>query len=396
MNHIKHMETMTSRQRVLNAINHKPVDRVPIDLGMHYSTGISAFAYWNLREYLGLPTDNIEITDMVQFLPRVQEDILERFHCDCMLLQPGWTNTRRWNPRDKYDFIIPHTANPQLNSEGSWIVERNGRMRMPHNGYFFDGDWLNFEDRSYEESLKAMSKEAERIYKESNYFTSYIGFWGFFVDADIEWQCKMLTDPEEIFESNKRCLEDQLKQAADVIRHMGEHIQGVWINSDLGSQNGPLCRPSVYEELCAPFLKKLCSFIHQNSDYRIFIHCCGSIKPLIPILIDCGIDVLNPVQVSAANMDPQELKREFGDKIAFWGGGCDTQNVLNLGSPEEVKSNVRKLVNIFKQNSGFVFNQIHNIMADIKPENIAAMLDTAYEESFWCEKCRGGIINEGD
>jgi uroporphyrinogen decarboxylase len=113
------------------------------------------------------------------------------------------------------------------------------------------------------------------------------------------------------------------------------------------------------------------------------MHNCGSIKPLIPILIDCGIDVLNPVQISADNMDPGELKNEFGDKICFWGGGCNTQKVLNIGTPEDVKENVSMLVNIFKPGSGFVFNQVHNIMGDIKPENIVIMFDTAYEESFY-------------
>jgi uroporphyrinogen decarboxylase len=135
-------ETMSSRERVLAAINHKPLDRVPIDLGMHFSTGISAFAYWNLREYLGLSTDAIEIVDMVQFLARVDEDILKRFHCDCILLKPRWKKTHRWNPRGRYVFHIPETAQPRQNERGEWVVERNDRMRMPQGGFFFDGDWL--------------------------------------------------------------------------------------------------------------------------------------------------------------------------------------------------------------------------------------------------------------
>lgn len=376
------LETMTSRERVLKTINHEPVDRVPIDLGMHYSTGISAFAYHNLREHLGLSTDHIEIPDMVQFLARVDEDVLQRFHCDCMLLHPGWTKTHQWNPRGKYNFTIPSTAQPKLGESGDWIVERNGRMRMPRNGFFFDGAWPDFDDRDEDAGIEATAKEAERIYKETEYFTVYIGFPAFF-SQDPDWLCQMLLEPEKILEENKRSLDRELKRAKKIIDKMGKYTQGICINSDLGTQNAPFCRPSVYEELCAPFVKSFCNYIHDNSDLKIFIHSCGSIKPMIPILIDCGVDIFNPVQISANNMDPHQLKDEFGHKATFWGGGCNTQGVLSTGSPADVARNVRELMNIFKKGSGFVFNQVHNIMGNVPPENIVTMLDTAYEESFY-------------
>ncbi len=379
----KRVETMTSRQRVLNTINHLPVDRMPIDLGMHYSSGISAFAYQNLREHLRLPTNNIQIPDMVQFLAKVDEDVLTRFHCDCMLLHPGWKRTNQWNPRGKYTFTVPSTAIPKIQSDGGYIVERkNTTMKMPEGGFFFDGGWPGFYDGDQDEEMDATAREAERIYKETDFFTAYIGFPAFFNPTDMDWQCRMLTDPDEILAENQQSLENELIKAKKVMNSMGKYIQAICINSDLGSQNGPLCRPSLYEALCAPFVKKFCDYVHENSDLKIFLHCCGSIKPLIPILIECGVDILNPVQISAGNMNPAELKVEYGDKITFWGGGCDTQNVLNNGTPEEVAENVRKLIGIFKPGGGFVFNQVHNIMGDIRPENIIAMLDTAYEESW--------------
>lgn len=132
-----------------------------------------------------------------------------------------------------------------------------------------------------------------------------------------------------------------------------------------------------------PDLKRICRSIHDYSDYKVFFHCCGSIKPFIPILIDCGIDALNPVQHSAADMDPAELKRTFGDKITFWGGGVNCQNVLPSGSEEEIRANVRELVNIFKPSGGFVFNPIHNIMGDISPQKVLAVYDEAYRNSFY-------------
>lgn len=377
------IETMTSRQRVQKAIDHEPIDRIPIDLGMHYSTGISAFAYWNLREKLGLKTDNIEIVDMVQFLARADEDILERFHCDTMLLKPRDLKTGRWNPRGRYNFTIPKNAQPELDDSGSWIVKNvKKKMRMPENGFFFDGDWLNLNEEEEDSLIKRTAKEAERIYKETDYYTIYMEFSAYFQSSNMDWQCAMITNPEDIIKENEMLLEQQIEKVKKIIDGMGEYIQAICINSDLGTQKGPMCRPSLYEELCAPYVKKFNDFIHQNSDLKVFLHSCGSIKPLIPILIKSGVDILNPVQISADNMDANELKTEFGDKITFWGGGCDTQTVLNHGNVDDVINDVKKNVGIFKKNSGFVFNAVHNIMGDITPENIIAMYDTAYEEGF--------------
>lgn len=366
----------------MKAVNHEPVDRMPIDLGMHYATGISAFSYWHLLEYLDLPTDHVEIVDVVEMLARVDEAILKRFHCDTILLHPGWSSTHRWNPRDKYDFILPKTARPILRGEYWEIDYKQDKLRMPKDGLFFDGAWPDFEDRSEDEVIRCTAAEAERIYKETDYYTLYMFFPGFF-QGNPDWLCRMLLDPKGILEENQRLLERELKKAAKVIDSMGEYVQAVCIASDLGGQNGPLCRPSLYADLCGRFVKELCSFIHRNSDMKVYLHTCGSVQPLIPVFIDCGIDILNPVQISANDMDPLELKRKYGDKITFWGGGCDTQRLLSNATPEEVAANVKELVNIFKPNTGYVFTQVHNILGDVPPENIITMFDTAYEESFY-------------
>jgi len=376
-------EILESRERVLRTIDHEPVDRMPIDLGMHYSTGISAFAYWELREYLNLRIEDVYIPDMVQFLAKVEEDILEIFHCDCILLHPGWSRTHRWNPRGKYEFIIPKSAQPRSNENCDWVMETDeGKMRMPKNGFFFDGDWLDLEERSEDETIKATAEEARRIYTETDYFTAYIGFSSYYGQS-MDFLCRMIEDPASIKEQNKVLLEKEIEKAMKIIESMGESIQAICMAGDLGTQQGPMVRPSLYEELCAPFLEKFCRFIHENGDLKVFLHTCGSIKPFMSTFIDCGVDVLNPVQISADNMDPRELKEEFGEKITFWGGGCNTQKVLGRGTPKEVKENVKKLVNIFKPGGGFVFNQVHNIMGNVPPENIVAMMDAAYETSFF-------------
>jgi uroporphyrinogen decarboxylase len=376
-------ETLKSRERVIRAIEHKPVDRVPLDFGMHFSSGISAFAYYDLLEYLGYDTNNIEIPDMVQFLARVDDRVMKRFHIDCMLLWPEWEETYRYNPRGKYNFIIPTTAQPYTTEDGSIIIERqNQKIRMPNGGYFFDGGWPDFHNDETNARITRLAKQAEKIYKETDYFTSYLIFTAYFY-SDMDFLCDMLTDADSVKERLEKELADNINTATHLIREMKGNIQGVLVNSDLGMQNGPFCSPDVYNDVCAPYLKRFCDFIKRNSDYKIIMHTCGSIEPLIGTLIDCGIDAINPVQISANNMNPLMLKEKYGSKMAFWGGGCDTQTVLNLGTIEEIKENVAYLMNAFKPDSGFIYNQVHNIMGDIAPEKIVTMYDTAYENSFY-------------
>lgn len=377
---------MTSRERVIRAINHQPVDRVPIDLGSHMSTGISMFAYWNLREHLGLSTDNIWIPDMVQGLAYVDTDVLERFHCDCILLEPPYAKTARWNPMGKYSFSIPAGANPQRTADGCWIVTKADKsMRMPAGGFFFDGAWLNdWGEGTEDDRLALYAREAERIYKETPYATNFVGYShglgiGGYGGGSINDAILAFDDPDKLRAGREWSLNQTIKRMGRIIDSFGKYVQMVSISDDMGSQNGPMCSPDYVAEFTMPYYRRFCEFVHANSDIKVFLHCCGSIKPIIPMLIEAGIDILNPVQISAGNMDPKELKTEFGDRICFWGGGCNTQAVLGVGTPAQVADNVRELVAIFKQGSGFVFNQVHNIMGNVPPQNIVAMLDTAYQ-----------------
>ncbi len=370
---------MTSRQRVLNAIEHKPVDRVPIDLGCHSSTGISAFAYKNLRDYLGLNSSNIEMTDLVQCLARVDDDIIDMFHIDTKLLWYPQVAPYKYKFRENYEFFVPETFKPVVGEDGMTTVERNGtRLVMPKNGFFFDGGWPDFYSGRMRSNIDILVPEAERIYKDTDKFTIFKQFMAFF--GDMDFLCDMYTDPDKVIERQKRSLEESKINMRYMAEQMGDYVQAVALNSDLGAQNGPLCNPDMYAEFVAPYLKEFCKFIKEVSDYKIFLHCCGSVEPLIPQLIDCGIEILNPVQISASNMDPRTLKQKYGDKICFWGGGCNTQQVLNMGSVGDIRSNVKELVGIFGKGSGFVFNQVHNIMGDIAPEKVVAMLEAAYIE----------------
>jgi uroporphyrinogen decarboxylase len=385
------IETMTSRERVLAAVEHRPADRYPIDFGMHFSTGISVFAYQALRRHLGLDDSNVEAIDAVQMLARVDDDVRELFHVDTVLLRPGFADRERWNPWGGFEFWYPvHQRLDRPNrltrtqtADGGWDItdEEGRRMRMPAGGYTTAGDWLNWgcepDDGAY---LEATMREAERLYKETDAFTCFMGFPAFF--GDLDFCCDMLTDPESVIARNDQLLVEHLDLAGRLLAGAGEYIGCIEINSDLGTQQGPMVRPSLYEELVAPYVKKLCAFIHDNSDCKTFLHSCGSVEPFLDCLIDAGIDIFNPVQITAANMDPAMLKERYGDRICFWGGGCNTQQVLSTASPDEVRANVRELTGIFKPGGGFVFNQVHNVMGDAPPENVVAMLEEAYANSW--------------
>ena len=380
---------MTSRERVRRTLNHQPVDRMPIDLGGHESTGISAFAYRNLRENLGLPVDPIRVHDTVQMLAYVQTDILERFHCDCIALEPMWARSRRWKPRDPYVFTIPEEMEPVGTPDGGWTVEYRGRsMRMPAGGFFFDGDWINsWNDWDEERVFGLYRREAERLHHETEYAMNYVGysygggFNGSLGAGDLDRAVAAFDDPDGVLAANRSACKESIRRFRLFNRIVGPFVTLLTIGEDMGSQSGPLCSPGYIEKFCMPFTREFCRVVHEESDIKVYMHNCGAIRSLIPLIIDAGVDALNPVQISARDMDPRALKKEFGERIVFWGGGCNTQEVLGVGTPAEVAANVRELAGIFKPCGGFVFSQVHNIMGNVPPENVVAMLDTAYEVS---------------
>ncbi len=377
------METLSSRKRVINAIEHKPVDRYPIDLGANIATGISTFAYHNLRKYLGMSTDNIEIFEPVQMLARVDNDIAEYFHVDTRQLKPRWRYPVRWNARDDYSFVTSEFILPNRNEAGEYVIESKGLvMRMPDKGFFFDGDWIYETEMPEAEYMKLMVSEAEKIRKEGDYFCIYNEFPAYYLGMDFA--CDMYTDPESVIERNNAIHKSNIG-TLEVLFNLDKqgYIDCVSMFSDLGAQNAPIVSPEKYEEFCYPYLKKFCEKVHQNTDKKVFLHSCGSIEPLLPYIIDAGIDIINPVQISAANMSPEVLKQKYGEKICFWGGGCDTQFVLDNGTKEQIADNVKQLTSIFKQGSGFVFSQVHNIQGNVPPENIVTMLKAAYDCSWY-------------
>lgn len=382
-------ETLTSRERVLRTLRREPVDRYPIDFGVHFTTGISVFAYQRLREHLGLDTSGITVVDVGQLLARVDKDLLERFHVDTMLLHAGPTRLSVWQPREDFRFLFPEAAPLHRLEDGGFTL---GAARLPPGGFFFDGSLPPIEQRTEQQWIASLASEARRIRDETPYATMLMGGYGGWLREDPEWLERCIEDPESIEADNERGVALAIERSGKLIDALGDSVQLVELNGDMGTQRAPFISPRMFARLCAPSIRRYCEFVHRNSDWKVFHHTCGSIRALLPAIVECGVDVLNPVQVSAQNMDPRELKAEFGDKLIFWGGGCDTQRVLGSAPPDAVRANVRELVSAFKPGGGFVFTQVHNVMGDVPPENVVAMLDEAYEQS-WYEPDAGPDAN---
>jgi len=194
-----------------------------------------------------------------------------------------------------------------------------------------------------------------------------------------QWFRDMIENPAFCEALLDQTLKFWLDYYTGFLSQIGDLIDVVMIGDDLTGQYGPLFSPDFYRKVVKPRQKKLVQHIKSLSSARIWYHTCGSCLEYIPDLIDNGIDILNPVQISAANMDPHHLKKIYGANLAFWGGGCDSQNVLSTASPEEITRHVRTNIEKFKSGGGYVFNNVHNIQADVPPENIVAMYDAAYK-----------------
>lgn len=391
---------MTPRERVLTAIAHREADRVPVDLGGMRSTGIMAMAYARLKEHLGINEGSLYVFDAGQQLSWIEEPLLRRYGADIVPLDlgtlKGW---QPWTLPNGTQAVMRADFEVEPDGEGGWYHLSEGRRvaRMPQSSYYFDSTYHPLAEaesiadiETYEwgeiadEDLRLLEGEARRLYEQTDYAIMG-GFGGAFLEAGqgLRGWDQFLLDIalERSFAEAllDKVLENNIKNVRRYLDAVGRYIQLIQVGGDLGTQGGPQIRPEWYYELLQPREKAFWSEIHRLSDCKVFLHSCGGIYELIPGIIDAGCDVLNPVQTSARGMDPAKLKREFGDRLTFWGGGCETQTVLPFGTPEEVYEHVSERMRIFKPGGGFVFCQIHNIQAGTPPENIEAMYQAVHD-----------------
>jgi uroporphyrinogen decarboxylase len=409
---------MTSRERVLTAIHHEEPDRVPLDMGGMRSTGITALAHNRLKAQLSIPGP-VKVYDLVQQLAEPEDEVLQRFGVDVVDLGraflTGEGDWHSWTLPDGSPCLVPSYFKPEPD-DGGWVArDDDGDIiaRMPPNcAYFTQTIWplrdtpeSEFERRVPEamgkvvwgglpsppyhlpltpDGLAEMRRVAERLCRETDYaimvaFGGNLLEWSQWLLGMEDCMMDLVANPKRV-EALLDVLTDlHLKSLRLVLDALGDWVQLIQMGDDLGMQTGPQMPPEIYRRLFKPRHSKIFRYVRENSDVHVFFHCCGGIRPIIGDLIDAGVEVLNPVQTSAAGMDPQELKREFGKELTFWGGGCDTQEILNLGSPEDVRRSVEERMRIFSPGGGFVFNQVHNITPEVPVENIMAMYEAVGE-----------------
>ena len=373
-------ETMTSRQRLEAALNHQLPDRVPIDLG-GFQTGIHKAAYKALLDYLGME-DELTILDPVQQLARPCEELLKRFRVDtrylCAHAPEGFKggvevnkrDGRVWHDlKDEFGVIWSMPDDQQLYMDISHHPLAQATVQTLREYPFPKGnDPTRF---------TGLREEALRLRRDSPYAIC-TGIGGvvyeicWYMRGLERWFIDMKENPAFCEALLDRTLQFWLDYYSGLLAEVGDLVDIVVEADDLGGQNAPLMSPVTYRRLIKPRHQRLFSFIKAQAPVKVFYHTCGAVRPLIPDLIEAGIDILNPVQISAADMDLVELKREFGRELVFWGGGADTQRVLGTASPEEIRDHVRDNIEAMAPGGGFVFAAVHDIQANVPPENIMA------------------------
>ena len=410
---------MNIKENVIAALNHKPCKKIPVDFGATAVTGIHATCVEKLREYFGLEKQPVKVFEPYQMLGWVDEDLADAMGVDIRGVFGRTTlfgfpneNWREYKmPWGQVVLVSEHFKTTQ-NEKGDIFIYPAGDTsaepsgHMPAGGYFFDtiirqepidDTKLNPEDNLEEfqpiseQDLKYYRDIASKIKDEKHAIIASFGGTGLgdiaLVPAPFmkkpkgirdvaEWYISTITRKDYIHAIFTKQVEIALKNLEKIKNIFGSTVNVIFVcGTDFGTQTSTFCSPQTFDELYAPYYKKINSWIHKNTTWKTFKHSCGAVESLMSRFIDVGFDIINPVQCSASGMDPQNLKKKYGEKIVFWGGGVDTQKTLPFGTPEQVKKEVQQRCRIFAENGGFVFNTVHNIQAQTPVENVIAMLD---------------------
>jgi len=398
---------MTGRERIQTALAHREPDAVPIDLSGHRSSGIAAMAYPRLRAALGLEPRPVRVYDIIQQLAVVDEDVLDRFGIDTIELGRGFARDDAdwadWVLPDGTPCLVPAWSMPER-EDGRWVLRsEDGKVlcAMPDGAIYFEqtyfpyfeddtapldeamaeGMWSailsppgpDVDDAALADGARALRAETDR---------AVIGLFGGNLVEAGQWLYRMdrfllllAAEPRRIHRFLDRLVEFHLANLERFLAAVGEHIDVILFGDDLGTQTAPQMSPAMYREFFKPRHATMWRRAKELADVKVMLHCCGEVRALLPDLIDAGLDAINPVQISCPGMKADELKAEFGRDLVLWGGGCDTQTLLPDASPEAVADHVRRQVATLAPGGGFVFQQVHNILANVPPENIIAMLD---------------------
>jgi len=402
------------REHVLNALNHVPPAKVPVDFGGHRSSGIMALAYRRLREHLGLPRRPVRVYDVVQQLAIVDEDVLERFDVDTVELGRGFCREeswwKPWRLPDGSDCLIPAWFDVRPRGGDGYLHGPGGRpIAVQKAGclYFEQIHWPYVEgipdDLSGLEEVMPdilwavptppgpagadpadLAAGARALRQATD--RAIVGLFGGNLLEWAQFLCRidnlllfLAAEPRKVHRLLDRLVEIHLGSLQRWLGAVGEHIDVILFGDDLGMQTGPQNSQAMNREFFKPRHRALWTRAKELADVKVMLHCCGGVRELMDDLIEAGLDAANPVQTSCAGMDPAGLKRDFGDRHCFWGGGCDTQTVLPKATPEEVRRHVLGRLEVFTPGGGFVFQQVHNILSDVPPANVVALFDAVAE-----------------
>lgn len=401
---------MTSRERVLRAINRQEPDRVPIDLGATRQSGIAASAYYRLKEYLGIKTPT-RVVDLIQLLADVERPVLERLAVDVVGVFRPETNPglgirkENWKPWRLFDGTpveVPGAFNPVLEPDGGYAILRDGVpiARMPKDGFYFDRvekfpgaahidvekwqphQWTN-------EELECVHAQAEWLYENTEYaLVCCVNppqelFTGMGTGDFEAWWMTLASEPDYVHTLFDKTASVWIMNLRRFARAVGDKVQILQITDDFGTQQSLLLSVKMFRDLIMPYYKRGLDWVHQNTQMKVLLHSDGALFPLIPSFIEMGVDILNPVQVNAKGMAPQRLKEEYGGQIAFWGGAANCQETLPFGKPEDVAREVEANVKALAPGGGFVCAAVHNIQTGVPPENVVALFDTARSVSVY-------------
>jgi hypothetical protein len=414
---------MNCKERVVAALNHQSPDRIPIDFGGTATTGVHVSCVAALRDYYGLEKRLVKVHEPYQMLGWIDDDLKEAMGIDVEGAIPRDTifgfpneNWKSWRTQEGIEVLVSEHFRTQVEANGDTLIYPKGDIdappsgRMPKGGHFFDtivrqepideealdpADNLEeFQPISAAE-LDTFGDDIPRAAATGRAVAATFGGTAFgdiaLVPApflthpqgirDIsEWYISTATRQDYVHAVFRGQCDIALANLAKIHARVGNSVDVVFLcGTDFGTQTSSFCSVATFHELYMPYYRRVNDWIHANTSWKTFKHSCGAVEKFIPSLIECGFDILNPVQCSAAGMDPAALKANYGDQIVFWGGGVDTQRVLPFGTPDEVRAQVAERCRIFAPGGGFVFNTIHNIQAMTPVENIVAMIETVQQ-----------------
>ena len=382
---------MNSRERVNAALNHVEPDKVPLDLGGNQSS-IHIKTYKNLLEYLEMEDKNIKFADFTQQIADPCETILERFKIDIRYIRPrgGMIKIEEIEPLyegkfvglyDQFGVFWGNNAEKDISDILYYdpVIHPFADFKSVQeiNNY----DWPDGKDKT---PFKGLREKAKHLFETTEYALSghpsgCVYEYTTFLFGFTKVLRYLRTNPELIIAAMENLLKYWIDYNTTFLDEVGEYLDVVSINGDLAEQAGPMMNLNIYEKMIKPLELKLSQKVHELANVKINYHCCGSIPLFIPHFSDIGYDVVNPVQISAYDMEPCSLKKRFGKQITFWGALCNTQKTLPFGTPEQIREEVRYNFDCLKPGGGFIASNIHNITAEVPPENIVAMFDAANE-----------------